>query len=54
MGPRTIPVCIPFSVAEGLLSVSPDSDGHEVLAYCGWYFYVSLVQMTSIALESTK
>lgn len=31
-----------FSVAENLLSVSPDSNGHEVLAYCEWHFHVSL------------
>lgn len=44
-----------ISVAENLLSVSLDSKCHEVLAYCGWCFHVSLlVLMTSIALGSTK
>ena len=55
VGPRTIPVCTHFSVADDLLTVSLDSNGHEVLAYCGWYFHVSLlVLMTSIILVSTK
>ena len=43
-----------FNVVEDLLSVSPDSNGLEVLAYCRWHIHVSLLLMISIALGSTK
>jgi hypothetical protein len=35
--------------------MSPDSNGHKVLAYCGWYFHVSLlVLMTDITGVPSK